>query len=531
MNIRQIGLIAFKQFENLGMGYLASVLSKEGYETHIIDPREGKEEIFKKIKIHNPLVVGFSVIFLYHIIEFKELIEYLRSMGIKCHFTAGGHYASLRYEELFKQIPSLDSVVRFEGEYTFLDLIRCIDSGKDWRNIKSIAFRQDGKTFVNSLRPLEKNLDNFPIPVRDPVKDYLFRKKFTTLLAGRGCVHDCIYCDIRGFYKTPGGPVKRLRKPESVVMEMELLQFEQNCSVFFFQDDDFPVRTKKGSEWIERFCNELMRKNLHDKIIWKINCRPDEIDMKSFRMMKNQGLFLVFLGIEDGTDKGLSRMNKNMTVAKSLAGINILKKLNIGFDYGFMLFQPWSTFVTVKENLDFLRKICKDGFTPVTYLKMLPFFGTRIERELKDTGRIKGEPGFLDYDFLDNSLNHYYEFTTGCFMEWLKDPNGLLDMIKWARNYLAVFSRYYQITPEVISVSENVTRVTSESNLFFLDTMNDLALIFRERKNNRENYRNLGSYKSNIKARHDYFNEQIKNCISRLVNIAAVQELERMISN
>ena len=83
--------------------------------------------------------MGFSVIFQYYIYEFEELISYLRKSGITSHFSAGGQYASMRYEDLFMIIPSLDSIVRFEGEYTFLELVNHIHTGEDWRKIKGIA--------------------------------------------------------------------------------------------------------------------------------------------------------------------------------------------------------------------------------------------------------------------------------------------------------------------------------------------------------------------------------------------------------
>ena len=168
------------------------------------------------------------------------------------------------------------------------------------------------------------------------------------------------------------------------------LYHKKNCSVFLFEDDDFPVRTVNGSDWLEKFCNELKGKNLADKIMWKINCRPDEVDYEKFALMKKQGLYLVFLGIDDGTDSGLKLLNKHMTVAQSLKGINTLKKLEIGFDYGFMLFQPASTFGSVNHNLDFLRQLCSDGTTPVSFLKLRPYCDTRIEMELKKEGRLKG---------------------------------------------------------------------------------------------------------------------------------------------
>ena len=353
MDKHPVVLIVYDEFDNLGTGYLGSVLSESGIKTTVIDFRYDNEKILEMLLKLNPALVGFSVIFLFYIKAFAELTDFLRRGGINCHFTAGGHYASLRYSELFEFIPSLDSIVRFEGERTLTDLVESVSSGRDWRKVKGIAYIKNGKAVTNPLRPLEKDLDLFPFPVRPPLKEYAPGKRYASIIAGRGCIYDCSYCNSKEFFRQPPGPVKRTRKPEMVVKEMESLYQEQNCSVFLFEDDDFPVKTRNGSKWTEQFCKELSRKNLDKKIIWKINCRPDEVEYNSFKLMKKHGLFLVFLGIEDGTDSGLTRLNKRLTVKRSIEGVNILKRLKIGFDFGFMLFQPYSTFVSIRENLEF----------------------------------------------------------------------------------------------------------------------------------------------------------------------------------
>ena len=451
--------IALKEFDNLGVGYVGAMLSEAGFETRIIDFRQKKEEILKILKNLNPLIVGFSVIYQYHINQFIDLINYLRISGIKSHFTAGGHYASVRYEELFKFIPGLDSVVRFEGEYTLPELVKKICSGKDWKNTDGIAFRNNGEIVSNPLRPLEKNLDKFPFPLRSsPLPEYTLKRKFATIIAGRGCVHNCSFCNLKEFFRIAGGPLKRLRDPEMVVNEMKYLFLEKKCSVFLFQDDDFPVKTGEDSNWLMRFCGKLNDEGLHDKIMWKINCRTDEVDEDLFKMMKFNGLFLVFLGIDDGTDEGLKRLDKHMTIARSLEGINILKKLEIGFDYGFMLFQPSSTFSSINSNLDFLRFICDDGYTPVTFLKLMPYYETQVEKDLVKEGRIINKPGCMDYDFVDESMNHYYEFTTDCFREWLRAPDGFVNISKWARNYFSVYFKYFGINRETKALHANIIK-------------------------------------------------------------------------
>ncbi|HUV01374.1 MAG TPA: radical SAM protein [Bacteroidales bacterium] len=529
MNNPTVALIAFEDFENLGIGYLASVLTEEGFEPIIIDFRLGKKEILKRLDKLKPLITGFSLVFQYHIYEFKKLIDYLRKGGIKCHFTAGGYYASLRFEELFGFIPWLDTIVRFDGEYTLLELTKCLNSGTDWRKVSGIAFRNKGEIISNPLRYPETDLDKFPLPKRSPLDNYAFDKRFATLLAGRGCSNNCSFCNNREYNKQSSGPIKRIRNPEKVAEEMKFLYQQMDCSVFLFQDDDFPAKHRKGSVWVDTFCKELTRKKLKDKIMWKINCRPDEIEYDSFANMKRHGLFLVFLGIDDGTESGLVRLNKQMSVAKSLEGVNILKQLEIGFDYGFMLFQPSTTFISVKENLDFLRQICGDGYTPVTYLKLRPYFETRIEKELREEGRLKGKSGFFDYDFIEESMNHYFVFTQDCFMEWLTDPDGLVNMSKWAINYIAVISFYYQMTPDVAIKSNDVRKTISESNMFFLDTMRDLGVLFESGKYNDGNYRELKDYKEKIKSMHDHYTRQIDAFIRKLFLVVEYQELNQLI--
>ncbi len=159
-------------------------------------------------------------------------------------------------------------------------------------------------------------------------------------------------------------------------------------------------------------------------------------------------------------------------------GINNLKRLEIGFDYGFMLFQPTSTFTTVNNNIDFLRQFTLDGSTPVTFLKLMPYFETRVERDLRKDGRLKGKPGFWDYDFIDISLNNYYDFIKDSFMEWVTDSKGLANTAKWARNYFSVFSHFYKMTPEVLALSAEVKQSVARSNTFILDTMMELVSYF-----------------------------------------------------
>jgi anaerobic magnesium-protoporphyrin IX monomethyl ester cyclase len=531
MNTHTVVFIASREYDNLGIGYMAALLSGAGFTTKVIDFLKNKDDILRTVEKINPLIIGFSVIFEYHIKQFIDLVISLREKGINCHFTSGGHYASLKPEELFDFIPLFDSIVRFEGEYTMLELAECIRSGTDWKRIDGIVYKENGKLVINHPRPFEKDLDTFPFPLRPPLKSFAFENKFATIIAGRGCVHNCSFCNTGKFYGQSTGFLKRIRRPEMVVNEIAWLYKKRNCPIFLFLDDDFPLKSPQEPGWLKRFCDELRKKRLNDKILWKICCRPDEVEEESFTLMKENGLFLVFLGIEDGTDTGLKRLNKHMTIEESLNGIHILKKLQIGFNYGFLLFQPWSTFRSVNDNLDFLRKICGDGCTTVSYLKLMPYYETAVEKELLKEGRLKISPGIRDYDFIGDSMNHFYEFVADCFKEWLWNNEGLENLTKWVKNFFLVYPHLFSHDEDFASLERSFTGFVSESNLFCLDTLKELSGIFESGLYLNEEHGLLKTWKEKITLKHRYFKERILDCSDELYAKALNHAIQSVLKN
>jgi anaerobic magnesium-protoporphyrin IX monomethyl ester cyclase len=479
MDSRPIAFIAFEEQDNLGVGYVASVLIQDGFTAEILDFRLGPNAILQYLRNLDPLAVGFSVIFQHYIDDFRDLIQFLRQNGLTCHFTAGGHYPSLRYEQLLDRIPGLDTVVLFEGEITFLELVRSLAQGADWHALPGLAFRREGSIAATPLRPLELDLDRFPPPIRQPLTEYAYGKKFATLTAGRGCFYACAFCSIREFYSQPPGPVKRVRRPEMVVREMELLHQQRDCWVFMFQDDDFPITYQKGT-WLADFCRLMDEAGLSDKVLWKISCRPDEVDRETFAALKTRGLFLVYLGIESGVDEDLQFMNKRTSAATNLAAAAILKEIGILVDYGFMLFDPSSTFEIVSRNLDFLDEFGGDGSTPVTFCKMVPYAGTQVERQLLAEGRLEGPVGGEDYRFLDPGLDLLYWLMANSFADWIGDHTGLLNQARWVRYYIALYCKYYPSTPEFERLAAAAQGIISQSNLAFTRLTRRMLDLCRE---------------------------------------------------
>jgi methylmalonyl-CoA mutase cobalamin-binding subunit len=146
---RPVVLIGFQQMENLGLGYLTSTLRAFGYEVLVFDFEQDPKEILKVVRARDPFLVGLSLIFQLYVPQFRSLVSYLRDNSVDCHFTIGGHFPSLSYDQTLDLIPGLDTVVRFEGELTLLELADCISTGGDFRSIKGTAYLEDGKPVSN----------------------------------------------------------------------------------------------------------------------------------------------------------------------------------------------------------------------------------------------------------------------------------------------------------------------------------------------------------------------------------------------
>jgi len=478
----RVVLVGFQEQENLGLGYLAATLRREGRTVMIVDFQEDHRTILEVIRREQPIVVGFSLIFQFYVHRFGELIRYLRANGIDCHFTIGGHFPSLSYQHALELIPELDSVVRFDGEATLVELVDTIEAGGDWRFLLGIAFKSGGEVTANALRPLVRDLDDLPYPERSYRPMAVLGRKALPLLASRGCVRTCSFCSIHVFYRSAPGKVVRTRKPAEIVREMRMLHDEHGITVFLFQDDDFPLFGPVWQRWTREFIAELYRAGLARKIIWKINCRADAVDPVLFAEMKEAGLYYVYMGLESGSEDGLETLNKDITVAENLRAVEILKSLGLVYEFGFMLFDPSTTFDSVRDNVAFLRQIAGDGSASAAFCRMLPYDGTPIKDVLAKEGRLKGDVCDPDYDYLDPRVDEYFQALTGLLRltGWIHGNPGLSPQLKFAWNEYGIMERLFPGLPDIQDYKKALKSVTAASNAMLFQVIEDISYAITE---------------------------------------------------
>ena len=269
-NRRSILLVGFQDQDNLGLRYLMSSLQQAGFVPQIVTYEPDPGSLIELAEREHPALIGFSLIFQYMAPEFATVIAALREHGVTCHLTMGGHYPSFDYQEILDRIHGLDSVVRFEGEMTLVELANKIQAGDDWRQVPGIAYRENGHFAANPLRAPIADLDILPEPYRDDIEYESQPFPTASILGSRGCPWDCSFCSIRPFYEAQGGSLRRLRHPEAIAKEMARLYYERRVSLFLCQDDDFLGGGKKAREWAYQLAEAIEQVELAGRIAFKI---------------------------------------------------------------------------------------------------------------------------------------------------------------------------------------------------------------------------------------------------------------------
>ena len=99
-------LVGYDKQENLGLRSILANLRSLGYRAELAPFAPGcNESILAATRSLKPRLIGFSLIFQYTLEEFGQLMRELRHNGVDAHFTAGGHFPTLRPKETLALLP------------------------------------------------------------------------------------------------------------------------------------------------------------------------------------------------------------------------------------------------------------------------------------------------------------------------------------------------------------------------------------------------------------------------------------------
>jgi anaerobic magnesium-protoporphyrin IX monomethyl ester cyclase len=345
-------------FPPLSILYLAAVLEERDIEVTVLDqPALGinVEETVRWVKKENPDVLGFST--LTSSGQTAALISTkVKKENPQVITVFGNHHATFNAGRILRKYPSVDIVVRGEGEKTVMELAECLENGGDLQEIRGINFRKEGKIVTNPDQLLIKDLDSLPFPDRKLINaEYhcviaganIAPKKFTSIVTSRGCVYNCRFCSCTEIAKNRWRP----RSAQNTLEELQFLSGE-GYKQLIFVDDAFTMNPKRVIE----ICRGIRREKLDFE--WICEGRVDICTYDMVHEMVLAGCKVLYLGIENANQRILDYYNKKITPNQSENAVRTAKKAGVDVVAGsFILGAPDETREEIWNTVKFAQRV------------------------------------------------------------------------------------------------------------------------------------------------------------------------------
>lgn len=310
----------------LGLAYIAAVLEQHDIPVELIHCNgmgyTWKElpEIIKKV---SPDMVGTGAM-TPMFSEAVKTVKIAKEVDPAITTVVGGSHATFTYEDTLKQVPDIDIIVRGEGEETIVELVRCLETGSTLKDVKGIAYRENGNIIATKRRP-PVDVNTLPLPAYHllPMEKYHFEflGEFSTIITSRGCPFSCTFCSEWRFWGHPWRP----RNPESVGEELEIVNRKYKRKSVWFGDDCFNV----DYNHIKNICEQIQERDLD--VQWFYQGRADFLSKYKdlLPLMRKTGNVMTQIGVEASTDEGLTWLNKKITTEQVREAVNLLRENDI----------------------------------------------------------------------------------------------------------------------------------------------------------------------------------------------------------
>lgn len=381
----------------LGILYIAAYLRKEKLPVIILDA-EGRgldeEATVNHIVRHDPQVLGITATTV-SIISAVIIARRVKAISPNIKIFLGGPHVTALPRETMESFPEIDGCIIGDGEISFSNIIRNIESGNDLSDgVSGLMWRESNKISYKPKESHLEDLDSLPFPAWDLLDGFpeIYRPPFhsyrrlpvANIITTRGCPYACSFCDRSVF-----GKKLHSHSVEYVIAMIEYLTKNFGIREISIKDDMFII----SKERVNEFCRQLNLKNLN--IQWSCNARVNFITNEMLQDMKKAGCWMVSYGIESGSPEILKKMMKGITKEQVLRALRLSRKNRIVSKGFFMIGIPGETEETMQGTLDFIKDLPLDELN-INFFT--PFPGSQLYQEVLEEGF---KPDYARMNMLD----------------------------------------------------------------------------------------------------------------------------------
>jgi radical SAM superfamily enzyme YgiQ (UPF0313 family) len=368
---------------SLGLLHLAAMARMHGYQPSVIESDVfglSVDRVAARVIEEQPAYVGITL-FTVGVWGAAGIARKIKRALPQTVVIVGGPHMSSMGPETMQRFPEFDIAVDREGERALVELLACLERGGDLATVQGILYRDGEEIRRTPSMPIEKVLDDLPIPAWDLLPDFPHayrpaiydfpRGPVATIAASRGCPFHCKFCDTSTF-----GEKVRAYTPQAVFNIMQHLQDTYGVRHIMFVDDLFLASRIRVTD----LCNLILDKRL--KMTWTCAARVDTVKPDLLKLMKRAGCWEISFGLETGSDELLQQMDKAARVESSTKAVTWTADAGIRTKGLFMLGYPGENRETIRLTKDFIRRI---PMHIMNLTKFTPYPGSPIYRDLYGT--------------------------------------------------------------------------------------------------------------------------------------------------
>jgi len=309
------------------------------------------QELGEIVREFQKVIVAISF-FTTQLWDIYGLIKVLRKRyGITPLIMAGGPHPTGDPEGTLKI--GFNIVVIGEGEEIFIDLLLKINNKEDFREIKGIAYLENGVyQYTGKREPI--NLDDYP-PF--PIKD----SKFGAIEITRGCPYVCYFC------QTPYilGVYPRHRSIEFICKYIRIMKEENLTDIRFITPNAFSFGSSDGKSLNISKLEELLIKireiiGQAGRIFlgsFPSEVRPEHVTEETLGLIsKYANNDNIIIGAQSGSQRILDLCHRGHTVEDVYNAVELTLKSNLKANVDFIFGLPGEE----EEDIDLTIKVMND---------------------------------------------------------------------------------------------------------------------------------------------------------------------------
>jgi anaerobic magnesium-protoporphyrin IX monomethyl ester cyclase len=329
----------------------------------ILVQRHVRGTVTRLVNDLQPDVVGLSIM-TFQRKTAKGIISLIRELKPEVRVVVGGYDPTLATEAYTAAGPGkVDFIVRGEGEITFRDLLRALETGSGYEMIAGLSYRHGDHFKHNRDRPisgLEQSEIKPPKRSARILTGYtMLGRQVDVIETSRGCTFDCSFCSI---IEMRGRNFETFSFARVIADIQDA--YDHGARSIFIVDDNITLNVKR----YEGLCRAIIDAGLN-KIDYSVQAMTSAIANHGGHLaplMHKAGFRYVFLGIENVVDRDLEflrakskntrRVNGRGVGNAAIKAIEYIHRNKMYVIGGLIVGNPGDTRESIQTNLRFAER-------------------------------------------------------------------------------------------------------------------------------------------------------------------------------